>query len=238
MGQLEIIFENDFFIAINKPSGMLSIPDRMQSEVSLKDILQKKYQHIYTVHRLDKDTSGVIVFAKDETTHKQLSMLFEGREVEKYYYGLVNGTLINDKGTIETGIMEHPAKNGTMITHVKGKLAITDYEVAESFGIYSWIKFQIHTGRTHQIRVHSKHIGNSIACDVLYGDGKPIYISSLKKNYHLSKKEEQEKPILNRLGLHSSTLIFELNNERFHLEAPLPKDLRALLQQLHKWKKK
>jgi len=236
MTPLEIIFENDNFIAINKPSGMLSIPDRMQSEVSLKDILLKKYTQIYTVHRLDKDTSGVIVFAKDEVTHKQLSMLFEGREVKKFYYGLVNGSLLNAIGTIETGIMEHPAKNGTMITHVKGKLAVTDYEVVENFRTYSWIKYQIHTGRTHQIRVHSKHIGNSIACDNLYGDGKPIFISSLKKNYHLSKREDEEKPILNRLALHAANLSFSLNNEHFELEAALPKDLRALLQQLKKWK--
>ena len=84
----DIIFENDYFIALNKPAGMLSIPDRKQTEVSLKDILIEKYGTIFTVHRLDKETSGVIVFAKDAETHKQLSALFEGREVEKYYEAL------------------------------------------------------------------------------------------------------------------------------------------------------
>ncbi len=79
-----IIFENSHFIAVNKPSGLLSIPDRLGQELSLKDLLKNSYGEIYTVHRLDKDTSGIIVFAKDEETHKQLSQLFEGREVEKF----------------------------------------------------------------------------------------------------------------------------------------------------------
>ena len=236
--KLDVLVENEWFIAINKPSGMLSIPDRMQSEVSLKDILIERYGSIYTVHRLDKDTSGIIVFAKDEVTHKQLSQLFEGREVQKFYVGLVNGKLFNPKGSIDAAIMEHPAKNGTMIIHAKGKPSLTDYEVLEDFGIYSWVQFQIHTGRTHQIRVHTKYLGNSIACDSLYGDGKPVLISSLKKKFNLAKKEEEERPILARLGLHSYRLQFTLNGEDFTIEAEPPKDLRALLQQLRKWKGK
>ena len=235
--KLDILLDNEWFIVLNKPSGMLSIPDRMQSEVSLKDILIEKFGSIYTVHRLDKDTSGIIVFAKDAETHKTLSLLFEGREVKKHYVGLVNGTLYNNEGSVIEPIMEHPAKNGTMVVHAKGKPSHTDYEVLESFGIYSWVKFQIHTGRTHQIRVHSKHIGNSIACDSLYGDGKPVLISAIKKKYNLAKSEEEERPILSRLGLHSYKLQFEFNGLEYELEADPPKDLRALLQQLRKWKK-
>ncbi|MEX6687688.1 RluA family pseudouridine synthase [Danxiaibacter flavus] len=232
--KLNIIFENDHFIAINKPAGLLSVPDRMQSEVSLKDLLLQQYGSIYTVHRLDKDTSGVIVFAKDEETHKQLSQLFEGRDVEKFYLGLVHGHLQQEKGSIDASIMEHPGKNGKMITHAKGKTSLTDYEVVESFKLYSLIKFQIHTGRTHQIRVHMQHIGHSIVCDELYGDGEPVFISSLKRNYKLSKSEDEERPILSRLALHSALLKFELDGESYTLEAELPKDMRALLQQLRK----
>lgn len=235
--KLDILFENELFIVLNKPSGMLSIPDRIQSEPSLKDYLIAKYGQIFTVHRLDKETSGIIVFAKDEVTHKALSLLFEGREVEKFYLGLVNGTLMHNSDTINIGIMEHPAKNGTMVTNAKGKAAITDYEVLENFRIYSWLKFQIHTGRTHQIRLHMKYIGHSIACDAIYGDGKPVLISALKKNFNLAKKEEEERPILARLGLHSYQLKFELHSETYSFEAVPPKDLSALLQQLRKWKK-
>ncbi len=232
--KLDIILENDLFIVINKPSGLLSVPDRIQSEPSLKDMLLARYANIYTVHRLDKATSGIIVFAKDEATHKQLSQLFETRDVEKYYLGLVHGSLINENGSIDAPIMQHPADNGTMIIHQKGKPSLTDYQVLESFKQFTWLQFRIHTGRTHQIRVHMKHIGNSIACDELYGDGKPVLLSSIKKKFKLSKHDEEERPILGRLGLHSWKLKFQLNGETYALEAEPPKDLRALLQQLRK----
>src|SRR6476659_3218036 len=147
----ETIFENEDFIVINKPAGLLSIPDRTQSETSLKDILLDKYGTIYTVHRLDKETSGVILFAKNEITHKQLSELFEGRGVEKYYVGLVHGKMQNAEGSIDAPIMEHPVKKGKMITHVKGKPSVTEYEIIENFRLFSWVKFRIYTGRTHQI---------------------------------------------------------------------------------------
>jgi len=231
---MNIIYENEQFIVINKPAGMLSIPDRKQSEPSLKDRLKEKYGNIYTVHRLDKGTSGVIVFAKDEESHKQLSQLFEGRDVVKKYMGLVHGAVSPATGTIEAAIAEHPAKNGRMITHIKGKTSITDYEVLESFRLFTWVAFQIHTGRTHQIRVHMQYIGNSIVCDELYGDPAPVLLSDFKKNYKLSKREEEERPILGRLGLHAAHLSFSLNGEAFTFEAELPKDLKALLQQLRK----
>lgn len=233
---LDIIFENEQFIAINKPSGLLSIPDRLGQEISVKDLLKQKLGSIYTVHRLDRDTSGVIVFAKTEEAHKDLSQLFEGREMEKYYVGLVYGQMMNTSGSIDAPIMEHPGKTTKMMTHAKGKVSLTDYEVLESFRLYSWVQFRIHTGRTHQIRVHMQHIGHSIVCDEIYGDAKPVLLSSLKKNFKLAKIAEEEKPILSRLALHSYQLKFTLDGETFELEAPLPKDLRAVLQQLRKWK--
>ncbi len=233
----EIIFENEFFVAVNKPAGLLSIPDRMGTEVSLKQLLKEKYGEIYTVHRLDKSTSGIIVFAKDEKTHKELSQKFEGRDVEKFYQGLVLGKPVNDKGTIDIPIAEHPGKVTKMMTNAKGKPSVTDYEVLESFRSYSWIQFQIHTGRTHQIRVHMQHIGNPIACDELYGKAEPILLSTIKgKKFKLSNNVLDERPILSRMALHSWKLKFELNAELFELEAEVPKDIKATLQQLRKWK--
>lgn len=229
-----VIFENEDLAAINKPSGLLSVPDRMQSEPSLKDLLIEKYGSIYTVHRLDKGTSGVIVFAKNEATHKALSQLFENRETEKYYEGLVHGHITESHASIDAPIMEHPGKNGRMITHQKGKVSLTDYEVLENFKSFSWLKFRIQTGRTHQIRVHMQHIGHSIVCDELYGSAEPILLSTLKRKFHLSKKEENERPLLARLALHASLLKFTLNNKLFEFEAELPKDLKACLQQLRK----
>lgn len=232
----EIIFENDQFIAVNKPSGLLSIPDRMGQEVSLKDILKAALGEIYTVHRLDKDTSGVIVFAKTEESHKILSGLFESRAMDKIYVGLVYGNMLNEQGSIDAPIMEHPGKTTKMMTHAKGKNSLTDYTVLESFRSYSWVQFQIHTGRTHQIRVHMQHIGHAIVCDPIYGDAKPVFLSALKRNFKLAKIADEERPILSRLALHSQRLTFQWNDETIHLEAEPPKDLRALLQQLRKWK--
>ena len=250
-----LIFEDDDFIALNKPSGLLSIPDREGKEVSLKKLLQEKYAcpparagtdgddpagrgQIFTVHRLDRDTSGLIVFAKNEITHRHLSMQFEERQTEKIYVGLVIGSPAVQKGTIDLPIAENMVTRGTMIINRRGKQSLTDYEVLENFGSHAWMQFRIHTGRTHQIRVHVKDMGHPIVCDELYGDGKPLLLSSLKSKFKLSKNELEERPILNRLALHASKLIFtKPNGEKINLEADLHKDLKASLQQLTKWKK-
>ena len=232
-----IIKETEDWIALNKPSGLLSIPDREGKDISLKNLLIEKYGSILTVHRLDKGTSGLIVFAKTEEAHKHLSQQFEKRETIKIYQGIVIGSPQNKKETINAPIMEHPVKKGTMVINRKGREAITDYEVIESFGIYSLLQFRIYTGRTHQIRIHMKDIGHPIVYDELYGDGKPVLLSSFKKKFNLSKNLEEEKPIMNRLALHSLQLSFnDMNGKKIELEAELPKDLRAFLQQLRKWK--
>ena len=230
-----IVFENDDLIVLNKPAGLLSIPDREGKEISLKKMLQDKYGNIFTVHRLDRGTSGLIVFAKNEGTHKHLSKQFEEHQTEKIYSGLVIGSMRDKKGSIDSPVMENPSKRGVMIVHKKGKLSLTDFEVLEDFGIFSWLQFQIHTGRTHQIRVHMQHLGHPIACDELYGDGKPVFISAFKSKFKLAKKQEEEKPILNRLALHAHKLRFhEADGNAIELEAAIPKDLNATLQQLRK----
>ena len=135
-----IIAETEDWIAVNKPSGLLSIPDREGKEVSLKILLKEKYGEIFTVHRLDKDTSGLIIFAKNETAHKFFSQQFENRKTVKIYQGLVLGSLLQKEGSIDAPIAEHPAQNGTMIVHRKGKEALTDYAVLSDFGIYSLLQ--------------------------------------------------------------------------------------------------
>ncbi|MBL7697846.1 MAG: RluA family pseudouridine synthase [Chitinophagaceae bacterium] len=232
-----IIFENEDFVAVDKSSGLLSIPDRDGDEVSLKRILKDKYGEIYTVHRLDKDTSGIIVFAKNEATHRFLSRSFEERSVEKYYEGLVKGTLHEKEKTIDAPIAQNTVKKTQMIIHKRGKESVTDYKVLEEFGKFTLLEFRIHTGRTHQIRVHMQYVGHPIVCDGLYGDGEPVLLSSLKKKYNLSKNELEERPLLNRLALHAARLKFkDANGNAFTFGAPLPKDMSALLQQLRKLK--
>ena len=228
-----ILFEHADFVVVNKPSGMLTIPDR-EGSLALKNGLQQHYDSIFTVHRLDRDTSGLVVFARNEKAHRDLSILFESRDIQKYYTGFVLGKPAQPTGTIDAPIAEHPVKKGVMTVARKGKPSVTDYEVLESFRFFSWMQFRIHTGRTHQIRVHMKHLGHPMICDELYGDGKPVYLSSLKKGFNLAKDSLEERPLLGRLALHAWKLNFTLNGNEYKLEAEMPKDLRALLQQLRK----
>jgi 23S rRNA pseudouridine1911/1915/1917 synthase len=236
---LDIIFENEDLVAVNKPSGLLSIPASDGKDLSLKDLLKTKYDSIFTVHRLDYETSGVIIFAKNESSHKFLSQEFENRTVTKKYLGIVHGILSQKKGNIDVAIASHSSKRNIMVVDKRGKPSLTDYEVLEEFGSYSLVQFQIHTGRTHQIRVHMQWLGHPVVCDGLYGIGEPVLVSSFKKKFKLSRSEEEEKPILSRLALHSSCLkIIDANGNEHTLEAPLPKDMKALLQQLRKWNQK
>src|SRR5690606_14702575 len=173
----------------------------------------------------------------NEAAHRYFSQLFESREVKKYYAGLVSGQPVPPQGSIDEPIMEHPVQKGKMVTNRKGKAALTDYEVLETFGLYSFVRLQIHTGRTHQIRVHMKHLGHPIVVDELYGNPAPILLSAIKKKYRLGKYTEEERPLLGRLGLHAWQLHFTDNNGAAQqLEAPLPKDMQALLNQLRKSK--
>jgi 23S rRNA pseudouridine955/2504/2580 synthase/23S rRNA pseudouridine1911/1915/1917 synthase len=119
---------------------------------------------------------------------------------------------------------------------VKGKVALTTYEVVTYYKRYALVSFQIHTGRTHQIRVHAKHMGHPIIADEIYGDGEKLLLSSIKKkNFKLSKSEEEEKPLLARHALHAHTLKLVFKEKAFAFEAPLPKDLAATIKQLDKW---
>jgi 23S rRNA pseudouridine1911/1915/1917 synthase len=232
----DILYEDDQLIAINKPSGMLTLPDRHDEELlSLRGILEKHFGKIFIVHRLDKDTSGVIAFAKDDVTHKYMSKLFEGREIEKLYLGIVSGKPTEQSGTIDQPIAESTTRAGAMVINKRGKASVTDYTVLQNFRAYSLLQFHIHTGRTHQIRIHCKFMGHPIVCDPLYSDNKPILLSAIKKKFKLGKDVEEEKPLLARLALHAYRLSFSTaEGKALVLEAPLPKDMAATARQLEK----
>ena len=236
--QLDILYEDDDLIIVNKPAGLLAIPDRFGGDIpSLGRQVEKALgQKIWVVHRLDRQTSGVICFAKNEVVHRYLSMLFEDRGVNKFYVALVNGRVIPEEGRIDKPITEHPAIKGKMIVTKKGKPSLTEYKVLEQWPLYSLVQFQIFTGRTHQIRVHMASIGHTIVCDEIYGDAKPFLLSDIKRKYRLSDKDEQERPLLSRLALHAYRLEFKKEDgKEIVVEAPLPRDIAACVKQLNKW---
>lgn len=240
MTKLPIIFENDDYVVVNKPPGLLSIPDRFHPEwPSAQGLLKKQFETIWVVHRIDRDTSGCLCFAKNAEAHRHASIEFEKRRVVKIYEAIVHGTPPDSSGFIDAPMMEHPTIKGKMMVHAKlGKPAQTSYTLLTSYGMFSHMRYTLHTGRTHQIRVHTNHVGCPIACDELYGNGEPIYISALKRNYKLAKLEESEKPMLQRLALHAAELKFnDAQGRTIDVRAELPKDMHAFLKQCAKWLK-
>lgn len=235
--KLETIYEDDQIVAFNKPSGLLTIPHRFYRELlSLHKEAEKQYGKLFIVHRIDKDTSGAIIFAKNEVAHRHYSMAFQNRQVQKHYRALCVGNPVNEEGVIITGIMEHPTIKGKMVINRKGKEAHSEYKVLEKWPGYAYLEVAIYTGRTHQIRVHMQSLGTPIIADDIYGDGKPLMLSSFKKKFNDSGNYDEEKPLLNRMALHAYELIIpNLEEELIHITAPIPKDFKATINQLNKW---
>ncbi len=236
--KLPILYEDDYLLVADKPAGLLTIPDRFDPTLPAARMLAEKKagQKLWIVHRIDRETSGCLVFAKDEETHRDLSMQFQEHEVGKFYVGLVHGRLAEESGEIDLPLGEHPSIPGKMTVVKKGKASRTDYRVVEQWPLHALVQFRIHTGRTHQIRVHMQHLGHPLLCDPIYGDGESFFLSSIKRKFNLSRNDEEERPLLSRLALHSYKLVV-MNGagEQVTAEAPMPKDLNAVVQQLRKW---
>ena len=234
-----IIYEDEDILVLDKASGELTIPDRFKPEqFNLYNYLEGKYGKIFTVHRLDRETSGLLVFAKTEAAHKSLSQQFEDRTVEKIYKVLVEGVMYDMEGSIDKPIAKHPSKAGQMTVSSKGKPSLTLYKVVEHFKNYTLAEADIKTGRTHQIRVHFKSIGYPLAVDSVYGRSDVFLLSKVKKKYNFGK-EEEERPMMSRTSLHAARLVLDhpVSGKRMTFESELPKDFGAVVKQLQKWGK-
>lgn len=225
-------------IAVNKPAGVLTIPDRFNADLpNLVSVLKEKLPDIIPVHRLDKFTSGVVLFAKEPETHKLLSAAFESREVEKYYLALVDGVPVPEIGRIDIPLSESTVTRGKMLVHKRGKPSVTEYKVLKNFKKFALLYVRIYTGRMHQIRVHMQYLGNPLIVDALYGHRDAFYLSEIKhKKFKLGKKDE-ERPLLTRQPLHAEKLVIvhPYTLKKLEIKAPVPKDIEAVISQMEKW---
>ena len=233
-----IIYEDDRIVAINKPPGWLSIPDRWDpAHPNLYHFLLRKYGKIYIVHRLDWQTSGVNVFAKDAETHRFLNIAFERRKVIKEYHAIVEGVpeKESDRIVLPLAPLSKRKRNVYKIDKTEGKPAITEYELEKKWIGYSFLRVFPITGRPHQIRVHMKAIGTPIVGDITYG-GHYLYLSRLKPSFKRKRDiEYEEKPIIERTALHAYKLILpadENNDRTIELTAPYYKDMKVAIKYL------
>lgn len=234
----DILFEDPYLIAVDKAAGMLSIPDRFDPSMpNLVSALKPLYTGLIPVHRLDKYTSGVVILAKDPETHRLLSMAFEAREVEKYYFAIVDGIPSPESGKIDIPISESTVTRGKMLVHKRGKQSMTDYKIIKNFKKYSLVYLRIHTGRMHQIRVHMQYLGHPLIVDQLYGNRDKFYLSEIKAKKFVLGKFDEERPLLTRQPLHAEKLVFvhPYTHKKVEVLAPIPKDMQAVLSQMEKW---
>jgi RluA family pseudouridine synthase len=229
----KLVFENESIIAVDKASGISIGGDRWdEDKIRLDKLIESDFNlpKIFTVHRIDKETSGLVVFAKNKEAHRGLSMAFEKRQVAKRYTLVVHGRPAWKENTCALALVPNGNKRHmTIIDKFRGKESITHFSCLTSCGNYSVLEARPQTGRIHQIRVHSASLGHPVVCDALYGKEKPVMLSSFKRGW--KGDPLLEKPLLSRLGLHALELTLP---DMSTFTSTLPRDMAALVNQLEK----
>jgi 23S rRNA pseudouridine1911/1915/1917 synthase len=254
---LDVVFEDKDLAVINKPAGMMvhagaGSTDDARNRGTLVNALLYRFRKLSStggdlrpgiVHRLDKDTSGLIVVAKNDRTHQELAALFSERKIKKTYVALVEGKVERARGTVDAPLSRDPMRRTRMTTKPQdnARTAVSHYEVVRRletrFGRFTLVKVRIETGRTHQIRVHMASIGHPVVGDSLYG-GPGQVTDQVASNAATSKaarrRAEPERLRLGRNFLHAARLEFThpRTGKNVELEAPLPAELEAFLLRL------
>jgi len=238
--ELEIAYEDEWILVINKPSDMVVHPSRGHQSGTLVNAAAFYCKNLSDyggalrpgiVHRLDRDTTGAIIMVKDDSVHEAIAQQFEARTVEKEYLAVCEGTVELDADLIDAPIGKHNrAKEKMAVRHDLGKPAQTVYKVAERIGNYSVVRCFPRSGRTHQIRVHMKHIGHPLVGDAQYGSGKAIFKSDFTGEEH----KPLEQPLIERQALHARKIkIFHPAKEQFmEFETPVPNDIQSFIDVL------
>ncbi|MFZ4861690.1 RluA family pseudouridine synthase [Sphingobacterium sp. Mn56C] len=228
-----IIHEDDNLIVINKPPFVASLDERGGGEVNILRLAKKYHADAQVCHRLDKDTSGVLLIAKNPETYRMVSIEFEKRRVHKLYHAIIGGTHTFEDLKVDLPILNQGNKNVT-IDRANGKPAETIFNTLEYFKHYTLVACQPVTGRMHQIRIHLATQHAAIVGDAMYR-GKPVYLSQIKKRGFTLAKNEEELPIMKRFALHSRAVNFKIDGKEYAFEAEYPKDFATLLKQLQKF---
>jgi 23S rRNA pseudouridine1911/1915/1917 synthase len=254
---LDIVYEDADLAVINKPAGMMVHAGAgqnvgAQSEGTLVNALLYRFKALSStggelrpgiVHRLDKDTSGLIIVAKNDRAHAALGAMFSGRKINKTYIALVQGSVAKDRGTITAGVSRDPLRRTRMTAkpNENARSAVSHYEVVRRlqtrFGKFTLVQVRIETGRTHQIRVHMASIGHPVVGDTLYGGAGQLtdqLAAQGVKSRAARKRAEPEVLKLGRNFLHAAKLEFDhpLTRKELQLEAPLPPELVGFLGRL------
>jgi len=236
--ELDIIYEDDHLVVVNKPPGMVVHPAPGNPRGTLVNALLNRYGKLSNgtalerpgiIHRLDKGTSGLIVAARDETTHRHLARQFKDREVRKKYLALARGGFREEDGAISAPVGRHFRERKRMaVTLSGGREAETKYRVLERFEGFTLLEVSPKTGRTHQVRVHLAHVGHPIVGDEVYGGKTPS-----EKRFRNKIKE------LGRPALHAWRLGFTHpeSGERMEFIAPLPGDMEKLIEALRRFRR-
>jgi RluA family pseudouridine synthase len=225
-----VIYLDEAILVVNKPYGLRSLQDGYDKTLPhLTTVLEPVYGPLWMVHRLDRDTSGVLVLARSAASHRSINQQFQNRQVVKIYHALVVGapgweTRRANQPLRKDGDRQHR----TVVDPRRGKPAVTDFRLLEQFNGYALLEARPYTGYTHQIRVHLNTIGFSIAADPLYGDGQPVILPT--------RSDLPPTACLSRLGLHACSLTFShpLTSAEVTFQAPYPPDLAETLSILRR----
>lgn len=255
---LEVLYEDDELAVINKPANMVVHPSRGHWAGTLVGALAFRYAGKLSsvrgpgrpgiVHRLDRDTSGAILIAKNDLIHAKLAGLFESKKIQKEYFAIVSGAISADRDLVDLPIGHHPKNREKMRIardDPEAKSALTFFEVIERFRGFSTVRALPKTGRTHQIRVHLAHLGTPVLCDKLYGGLAQITRGEIagRRGEPLAAGSEEESDsfaevLLDRQALHARKLTFEhpATKKEIIVEAPLPADMQQTLDAIRQWR--